>query len=123
MSRLLSGITHALVSVPTLQDAKASGTYALVDLCFGPGDDTALSGFRYSRNEDNKMMWQVPMYEVIRNGHRVLLPIFKGALLIETTKLASQSVARIKRDLGEAAWGKRYRVLKDQVLIEDLPKE
>lgn len=123
MSKLLSGITHAIVSVPTKQDAKVSGTFAMVDLCFGPGDDTSLSGFRYTRDEDGKSMWQGPMIEVIRDGRRVVLPVFKGDLLLETTRLASAAVARIKKDLGQPAWGTRYRILRDRVLIEDPPKE
>lgn len=98
-------------------------TYALVDLCFGPGDDTALTGFRYSRTAEGQAMWVGPMFDVVRSGRIVSLPVFKGDLLVETTKLASKAVSRIKKELGESAWGKRYHVFKDSIEVEDLPKE
>jgi hypothetical protein len=123
MSRALTGITHAVVSVPEKKDAHASNTYATVELCFGPGDDTALTGFRYIRNAEGKPMWQGPMYEVVQNGRLVQMPVFKGELLLETVRMASRALSRIKKDLGEAAWGKRYHVFKTHVVPEDLPKE
>lgn len=122
MSRLLSGITHALVTVSTREEAKATNTFATVDLCFGPGDDTALSGFKYTRNEEGRTVWNVPMYEVIRNGRPMVLPVLKGDLMLEATRMASQAIARIKKDLGGPAWGVRYRILKDQVLLDNIEK-
>jgi hypothetical protein len=123
MARLLSGVTHAIVIVPTSADARANNTFAIVDLCFGPGDDTCIAGIRYTRDAAGQTMWQVPMVEVVRHGRRTSLPVLKGKLLVEATKLASTAVARIKKDLGGSGWGKRYQVYKDQILVEDLPKE
>lgn len=118
MNRLLLGVTHALVSVPTREESKRTSTFALVDLCFGPGDDTAISGLRYVRNQDGQMAWQGPMFTYIANGHDCLQPVLKGTLLVDVVTLASQALNRIKKDLGAPAWGTQYRILKDQTLIE-----
>lgn len=123
MARLLTGVTHAIVLVPTKADAQASNTFATVDLCFGPGDDSCISGIRYIKGADGKAMWQVPMFTIFRDGRSVMLPILKGRLFLEATRLAAAAVAHIKKDLGESGWGKRYQVFKDRVLVEDLPKE
>jgi hypothetical protein len=123
MNKMLSLVTHAIVSVPTQKDAKASNTYAMVTLCFGPGDDTALSGFRYTRNEEGKPMWQVPMFDSYRDERHVSLPVFKGALFLDCTRIASASVAAITKQLGKSSWGKQYHVFKDRVEEIDLPKE
>jgi hypothetical protein len=123
MIRLLPGITHALVIVPSKEDAKASGTLAYVDLCFGPGDDTAITGIRYTLNEERQLVWQVPYIETFEDGRVVVRPVFKGDLLREITQLASASVNKLKKTLGKPAWGQRYRILKDQVLIDEPTKE
>jgi hypothetical protein len=63
------------------------------------------------------------MFTIFRDGRSVMLPILKGRLFLEATRLAAAAVAHIKKDLGESGWGKRYQVFKDRVLVEDLPKE
>jgi hypothetical protein len=75
------------------------------------------------KGADGKPAWQVPMFITIRDGRQVTLPVFKGRLFLEATKLASAAVAHIKKDLGESCWGKRYQVFKDRIVVEDLPKE
>jgi hypothetical protein len=90
---------------------------ALVDLCFGQGD-AAISGLRYVK-ADGQMAWHAPAITVYRGGRNEVLPVFKGALLLEVCKLASAAVARIKKELGRPAWDKQYLVLKDRVVVQD----
>jgi hypothetical protein len=110
-------VTHAIVHIPKESDAKQSGVMAVVDLCFGQGDN-AISGIRYVKS-DGRMAWHAPMIQVLRDGAWISLPVFKGELLVEVCKLASQAVARIKKQFGSPAWNKQYLVLKDRVILQD----
>lgn len=117
MTRRLSGVTHAVVHIPKEADAKKSGVMATVDLCFGQGDN-AISGIRYVK-ADGRMAWHTPMVQILSDGNWINLPVFKGELLVEVCKLASQAVTRIKKQFGSPAWNKQYLVLKDKVVLQD----
>lgn len=117
MPKHLTGITHALVSIPKEDDAKRSGVMAVVDLCFGQGD-TAIAGLRYVK-DDGRMSWHSPMIQLLRNNSWVNLPVFKGEILLEICKLASQAVTRVKKQFGRPAWDHQYVVLKDRVVEKD----
>lgn len=116
MTRHLTGVTHALVTIPKESDAKQTNVMAVVDLCFGQGD-TSISGIRYVKS-DGRMSWHAPMVQLWRNGAWVHLPVFKGELLVEVCRLASQAVTRVKKQFGRPEWDKQYIVLKDKVVLQ-----
>jgi hypothetical protein len=122
MAKLLAGVTHALVTIASAQDAKTTGTTATVSLCFGPGDDTSIGGLCYTKVEGQKA-WHVPQFQVFRDGKPVILPVFKGDLLVEVCKLASAALARIRKDCGAPQWGRQYAVYKDRVELKELNTE
>ncbi len=117
MGKYLTGITHAVVSIPNESDAKQSSVMATVDVYFGQG--TAICGMKYVKQ--NKLMaWRAPMIQLLKDGKEwVSVPVFTGLILAELCKLASQAVSRVKRQFGSPTWGHKYIVLKDKVIHQD----
>lgn len=108
--RLLVAVTHILVTIPNKDDALATGVRATVDLCFGPGDDSAISQVQLVKRDDD-LAWEVPHVPYRRgNSHKCMVPVFRGRLLEEVCEMAARAVEHIKRDLGIPQYGMRYRV-------------
>jgi hypothetical protein len=106
---ILSGVTHAIVTVPVQSDAKQTGTRALVALCYGPGDANAISNIRLQTVE-NGVEWQVPHVEVFENGQQMWVPVFRGELLEKLCQTAARALERVKEQIGTPQWNTRYRV-------------
>ena len=109
MSNLLSGLTHAVVSVSKREDSEASGIRASVSLCFGPGDDTAIANIHYVKGTDG-MQWLVPHVDTVLDGRPVKSPVFRGELLAKICQVAARALERVKEHVGTPAWGVSYRV-------------
>lgn len=109
MSNLLSGLTHAVVSVPKREDSEASGIRASVSLCFGPGDDTAVTNIHYVKGAEG-MVWVVPHVDVVLDGRSIKSPVFRGELLEKICQVAARALERVKEHLGTPSWGTSYRV-------------
>ena len=62
----LNGVTHAIVRNLSAEDAKASGIYSYIELCFGPGDDDALVGLSYVKIDKSKFGYRVGDTVLIR---------------------------------------------------------
>jgi hypothetical protein len=109
MSRELKGMTHALVLVPSKPDSEASGIRASVSLCWGPGDDTAITNINYVRGTDGPL-WTVPHVDVVEDGRHVKSPVFRGELLESLCQTAARALEQVKTHCGAPHWGARYRV-------------
>lgn len=108
--KLLAGVTHALVTVPAREDADRTGVRAIVDLCYGPGDDTAIGQIYLSKNIDGEMAWNVPHTQMLYKGQCINKPVFRGELLVMLCAAAAKAVDHIRTELGKPEYGKRYRV-------------
>jgi hypothetical protein len=121
MSATLSGITHALVSVPKREDSEQSGIRASVSLCYGPGDDTAIANIHYVKGMAG-MTWTVPHVEIVEDGRKVWSPVFRGELLEKLCDAASRALDRVKEQIGTPKWDTSYRVFgtpDHQVKVEE----
>jgi hypothetical protein len=102
-------MTHAIVTVPTHQDADASGIRASVAFCFGPGDENAITCIHY-RCCESGAFWEVPHVEVVVDGHKTMTPVFRGELLMKLCQAAARALERVKETIGTPQWGTTYRV-------------
>lgn len=107
--KMLTGVTHAIVTIPTKADSDASRIRALVSICFGPGDDNAIGNIAYALGEDG-MYWKVPHVEIFENGIAVWSPVFRGELLEKMCQMGARSLEHVKAQIGSPKWGTKYRV-------------
>jgi hypothetical protein len=112
----LVGITHAIVRNLSAEDAKASGIYAYVELCLGPGDDDALVGLAYMKIDKSKFGFRGPETILVRDGHTVVVPAIKGELSMELIGKAAKAVSLVKEKIGKWEPGKHYRVTSKNVV-------
>ena len=110
MTKLLGGVTHVIVEVPSRSDSDRSGVVALVNLCFGPGDDAGIAHIQAIRGKEHSLIWRVPHVEVWKDGKRELQPVFRGELMHQVCAAAARALDRIKRDIGRPQYGKKYRI-------------
>jgi hypothetical protein len=109
MVRFLTGMTHALVYVPSKEDVNGTGIRATVSLCFGPGDENAITNIHYVRS-DGGLFWEVPHISTTRNGRPVKSPVFTGELLEKLCQAAARALERVKQQIGTPDWDTTYRV-------------
>ena len=109
MTRFLTGMTHAIVTVPERKDSDSSGIRATVSFCFGPGDENAITCIHYRRCESGTF-WTVPHVEIIEAGRKTMVPVFRGELLEKMCHAAARALERVKEQIGAPHWGTSYRV-------------
>jgi hypothetical protein len=119
--RLLAGITHAIVEVPSRNDSHKSGVVAEVELCFGPGDDTSICHIQYVRGLTGTPVWRVPHIPVVKDNATQLHPVFRGELMEQICNVAARALDRIKEVFGRPEYGLRYRVADSKAVL--MPKE
>ena len=118
-SKFLSGITHAIVSVPTREDSEVSGIRASVAFCYGPGDDTAIANVLYTKGVDG-LVWTVPHVDVVVGGRWVKSPVFRGTFLDVLCQAAARALERVKESVGAPNWGTSYRVYTGISKVEEV---
>lgn len=120
-TKILNGVTHAIVTIPEKAVALETGVRAVVDLCYGPGDDTAICEITLMKSEDD-LVWTVPhVRSSVAPGHKVLVPVLKGQLLLKSCEVAARAVDRVKRDFGTPKYHTKYRVFAgDTKAVEEI---
>lgn len=116
---LLSGISHAIVTVPSREDSAQSGVVASVELCFGD-DQTSIAHVHRARGVDNRLVWNVPHVQIVKDGRQQMSPVFRGKLLVQLCTVAERALERIKKDVGRPEYGKRYRVADNQAVLDEV---
>jgi len=114
LSRCLTNVTHAVVSIPTKPDFIKSKVCAVVDICLG--NNNAINGLEYIKQYDGTMCWRAPSYKQIRNGNIETVPVFKGDLLAELCQLALKAINNIKNKCGRPQCGHTYVVYSNKVI-------
>lgn len=109
MSKILPGITHALVRTPKKEDSFAmGGVFAYVDLCFGPGDESAIRNISFKKNGTG-FTSHVPNSVSIVDGKRVYQKIVTGQAESLMIMAATRAMDRVRSEKG-LKYGKAYRV-------------
>ena|ERR1035438_1184981 len=109
MASILTGITHAIVTVPSRADSQASGVRASVALCYGPGDDNAITNINLLHSSGGSS-WNVPHIQEIRDGKWIWVPVFRGEVLEQVSDTAARALERVKEQIGKPQWNTSYRV-------------
>jgi hypothetical protein len=111
MSRILTGLTHAIIKTPTKTSANKSGIYALVDLFYGPGDDNAIRGIAWKKTGDRQYAFQVPTIKaMVEEDNWVNIPVFTGEIATDLIRQAARSMDAVKKSINHFEYGKTYRV-------------
>lgn len=123
MSKVLAGMTHAIVRTTSKEDAQQSKVFAYVDLCFGPGDENAICNIAYKLNGSTPE-FTPPVTAVIKNGKKVLIPLVTGQVATTILVAATRAIDRVKSAKG-FKYGREYKVFSnnvEEVLVEAATK-
>jgi hypothetical protein len=121
VSVLVQKQTYALVSTNSLEAARTSHIYAVIQLCYG-SDDNALA-VTYSRLDERRMGYQMPCASIVIGKDIVKLPVLSGELWTDAVRLAEAAILRIKQQHGRVPAGRQFKVFRDgrgQTVVEEL---
>lgn len=120
MSKVLTGMTHAIVRTNTKADAELTKIYAYVDLCFGPGDENALCNIAYKQNGAGHPEFTPPVTAVVKDGKKVIVPLVTGQVATKILLAATAALDRVKAAKG-LKYGKSFKVFANGV--EEIPQQ
>lgn len=114
MTKILPGVTHAIVRTPKKEDSLAmGGVFAYVDLCFGPGDEDAIRNISFKK-EGAGFVTSVPKSKLIADGEIVYQPALIGQVASTMVAAASKALDRVRSEKG-LKYNKSYRVFANSV--------
>jgi len=108
-TKILAGITHALVTTSEKADAAETGVVAVVDLCYGPGDDHRMGQIQLIRRGED-LGWMGPQVLKTIAGRQIICPVFTGEPHDLVCRAAARALERVKTDIVKPKFGTRYRV-------------
>jgi hypothetical protein len=108
-AKFLAGITHAIVTTSKKADAETTGILAVVDLCYGPGDDHRMGQIQLIQRGDD-VGWMGPQVLKMVGGRQIICPVFTGEPHDFVCRAAARAWERVKTDIVRPKYGKRYRV-------------
>lgn len=115
----LAGVTHAVVTTTSEADAKESGIYAYVELCFGLNGDNSISAIPYIKISKNTFGAQSPKVKIKFRGKEVERPVFTGAVGEKICVMCNNNMEIVKRVVGKYEYEKRYKVMSGRA--EEIP--
>jgi hypothetical protein len=115
---LFNRLSHAVVFFNSIAEAKRTGNYAMMKLCFG-SDDNAISQILYSTPAGSKTpVWVLPT----RFSEGTSFPICTGEMAEEILAHVGRAADRIKKaNIEGKLAGRAFRVTKDKV--EEIKQE
>lgn len=113
MSKILPGVTHAIVRTPKKEDSLAMSIFAYVDLCFGPGDEDAICNIAFNRAAGG-FTCEMPRSSTIINGQREHKHVMVGKVASTMVAAATKALDRVKSEKG-LKYNKSYRVFANSV--------
>jgi hypothetical protein len=115
---LFNGLSHAVVFFNKLENAKATGIYGMMKICFG-SDDNAIAQILYSIPAGGKTpVWTLPT----RHSGYAAFPIFTGSVGEEILGVVGRTADRLKKANIEGKLAERaFRVTK--TTVEEIKQE
>lgn len=114
MSKILPGVTHAVVRTPKKADSIAmGGVFAYVDICFGPGDADAIRNISFKK-EGAGFVTTIPGTILTVDGKIDYQPAMVGQVAATIIAAASKALDRVKSEKG-LKYNKSYRVFANSI--------
>lgn len=115
MSKILPGITHAVVRTPKKEDSQAMGIFAYVDLCFGPGDESCIRNVSFKKASVGlEYEANVPRSMSIVDGKKVYQKLVTGDAETMVVLVASKALDKVRAEKG-LKYGRSYRVFSTSI--------
>jgi hypothetical protein len=132
MTRYFPSWTHIIIRTLSAEEIEKSNVYAYMDICFGPGNDNAITNIRWKKSGAGSIVLP-PITHVVKEGfrkdngelERKTVPVLTGAVAEEVSELCLKAIARLKDTPDfKLRPGHTYKVTEKNVtILEDKHKD